>query len=266
MKSIVVHTLVLGFLLQNACLANPPWEIGSREEIPTGIEGVKRSLVKFHSFGFPPVGVAMVSFDPKQFEFKVLDQHGPDRTTLVAMIGGTNAVAGINASYFHPDYTPLGLVVSKGRELHGKEKADLLGGVAGMTDEGPFLVRSEAFPPGGTVLEAVQAGPFLVEKGKQVEGLNDERQARRSVIWTDGKGLWGILVTEPITLFQLAQALSLPGMGIDRALNLDGGSSTAFWAKGVDRDFSISEYGTVRNFMLVVPRTRSAAGKEAVAR
>ncbi len=39
-----------------------------------------------------------------------------------------------------------------------------------------------------------------------------------------------------------------------RALNLDGGSSTAFWFAGKGDVFSIREAKSVRDFVAIVPR------------
>jgi hypothetical protein len=41
---------------------------------------------------------------------------------------------------------------------------------------------------------------------------------------------------------------------VQRALNLDGGSSSAFWFAGERAPLSISEQKTVRNFVAVVPK------------
>jgi len=41
---------------------------------------------------------------------------------------------------------------------------------------------------------------------------------------------------------------------IERAMNLDGGSSSAFWFKDGAAPFSISEQKTVRDFVGVVPK------------
>jgi uncharacterized protein YigE (DUF2233 family) len=266
MSPLSASLLVLALFLQTAADRPAPTqhEVAVREEIPTGTEGFALASVKLRAFARPTVVVQAATFDSDRFELRVLDQPGPKRKPLVVEASDAGAVAGINASYFHPDYTPLGLVVSGGKQVHGREKADLLSGMAGQTEAGPFVVRADAFPPKGMVREAVQAGPFLVDGGKPVEGLNDVRQARRSIVWTDGKKAWGLIVTDPMTLREVAGALVLkgliPGVTIERALNLDGGSSAAFWARAGGRDYSISEYGTVRNFLLAVPRTPSPAG------
>jgi hypothetical protein len=61
-----------------------------------------------------------------------------------------------------------------------------------------------------------------------------------------------------VTLAQLAKILGTTGIAPDlkvqRALNLDGGSSSAFWFAGERGPFSVSEQKEVRNFVAVVPK------------
>jgi hypothetical protein len=61
-----------------------------------------------------------------------------------------------------------------------------------------------------------------------------------------------------VTLAQLARILATPGLAgdvkIQRALNMDGGSSSGFWFMGADGPFSIRELKTVRDYLAVVPK------------
>jgi hypothetical protein len=61
-----------------------------------------------------------------------------------------------------------------------------------------------------------------------------------------------------VTLADLSSILSvvaIPDFKIQRALNLDGGSSSAFWFKRANGSvFSISEEKNVRDFVAIAPR------------
>jgi exopolysaccharide biosynthesis protein len=52
----------------------------------------------------------------------------------------------------------------------------------------------------------------------------------------------------------LATARLTPDLKVQRALNLDGGSSSAFWFAGERGLFSIPEQKTVRDFVVIVPK------------
>lgn len=169
-----------------------------------------------------------------------------------------HAWAGVNGGYFKPDRTPLGLVVSHGATLHPWETAKILTGVLAVTPRGgAVLWRNAEFQPGAGVRDALQAGPFLVDHGKAVAGLNEIRRAERTVLLADRRGVTALLATGPVTLAELARVLAQPGLWpdvkVERALNLDGGSSTALWVAASPTPFSRPEWKSVRNAVLLVP-------------
>ena len=189
-------------------------------------------------------------FDSKKCALKVIDNPGSDG--LAAAMEGNGCLAGVNGSYFHPDRTPLGLVICEGKILHPLERARLLSGVLTVTRERVSLLRTAEYRPDPKIQEALQAGPFLLDHGAPVAGLNDTRRAERTVVLSDGRGHCALLVCSgPVTLAGMARILAAPGiigeMRVVRALNLDGGSSTAIWVK--EPPFYRREFKSVRNFL-----------------
>lgn len=201
-----------------------------------------------------PVEMHLVRFDRARATLRVIDLAAGQTVAQAARANG--ALAGVNGGYFKPDHTPLGLVMSQGVVLHPQESAKILTGVLSVTSRGASLLRSEEFKLGRRVWEALQAGPFLVDHGAAVAGLNATRRAERTVLLADRQGVAALLTTGPVTLAQLGQLLATPGtlgdLKIDRALNLDGGSSTALWVAA--DGFSRPEWKPVRNAVAVVPR------------
>jgi hypothetical protein len=95
------------------------------------------------------------------------------------------------------------------------------------------LLRVGEFRRSPELQEAVQCGPFLVDGGKPVSGLNAIRRAKRTAIIEASGKRFGLIVTSEITLGRQVQSSLhwnyFPGLKITRALNLDGGSSTGLW-------------------------------------
>ena len=96
---------------------------------------------------------------------------------------------------------------------------------------------------------------------RPVAGLDEQRLARRTIVASDGKGQWAIIVTSPVTLADAARMLSVKGIAgpwiIANALNFDGGSSTALHAEAKGRALiHIASFGAVRNYLAIVPRHR----------
>jgi uncharacterized protein YigE (DUF2233 family) len=151
----------------------------------------------------------------------------------------------------------LGLVIQEGKTTHGFERAKFLSGILAVRKGRVELVRSGDFRPGEDIRHAIQAGPWLIEGGQSITGLDGIKRARRTIVATDGKGNWGLLATTPVSLSTASELLSaMESAGrlrVRSALNLDGGSSTALWAGAVG--LSIPEFGTVRNFLVLRPKS-----------
>jgi len=235
--------------------ASAQWKLSFRRTLavlPGGAEFIEREVTG-------PAGTVRVQgvfFTTKQARFAVVDNAA--RVSLATAMQSAGALAGTNGAYFHADWTPVGLQIAGGARVHAFEKAKLLSGVFVVTKGAPRIVRSAAYTPSKADSNALQAGPFLVENGGIIGGLNAVRPARRTVVATDGKGRWALLIFSPLTLADTAGLLAsreaFPDFSVAQALNLDGGSSTALWVATTPRPFYYSELGRVRNFLVIVPR------------
>ena len=195
-----------------------------------------------------------VSWDPRH-TLRVIDLAPGE--TVAAGAQKAEAKAAVNGGYFHADRAPLGLVVSRGKTLHRWESSRLLTGVLAVAKNGEARIwRNAEFKRNAPWREALQAGPFLVDRGKPVSGLNATKTAERTVVVADKSGVIALLVTEPITLAALGELLATPDLflatKIERALNLDGGSSSALWLAG--KGSVKSEWKRVRNAVVVVEK------------
>lgn len=236
--------------------AQAAWELSFRKvtaTLPGGAEFAEREARN----GSDTVRVQGVFFTTKQARFAVIDNPGRN-TSLGEAMKSVGALAGMNGAYFHADWTPVGLLIADGSKVHGFEKAKLLSGVFVVTKGTPRIVRSAAYTASKSDTQALQAGPFLVENGKPIAGLNTERSARRTVVATDGKGRWALLLFSHVTLAETAAILAtgeiFPDILLEKALNLDGGSSSALWVATEPKPFYFSEIGRVRNFLAILPR------------
>ena len=196
-------------------------------------------------------------FPTKSATLRVIDNPaGADN--LAAVMRRENCLAGVNGGYFDSEDKPLGLLISGGNVVAPLRKARLLSGVMIVSNGRIQLLRVAEYSPKRKATAALQCGPFLVDRGQPVPGLNDTRSARRTFIVTSGSDRAAIGFCSDVTLAQLGKILATPGIASDlkvqRALNLDGGSSSAFWFAGERGPFSISEQKRVRNFVAVVAR------------
>ena len=258
MRFLFTVAVLLPFSAVLASAAPAEWRLEKSEALPTRSASVTLQTLTLQNDG--TLETHLVTFDRSRCALRVLDL-APGRTVAEAA-QKSGALAGVNGGYFKPDRTPLGLVISRGVTLHPLESAKILTGVLAVTPRGATLLRTSEVKAGPELREALQAGPFLVDHGKAVAGLTAIRRAERTVLLADSKGVAALLTTAPVTLAELGSILAtpgiLPGLKIDRALNLDGGSSTALW---VDADPPISrpEWKPVRIAVAIVPMMPSGS-------
>lgn len=251
---------VLGALLFFLLFANPAqaeWTIGSSQSEPGSAAGVeRRHVVVSGAASGDEATLELALFSPKSAAVRVVDNPGGDELAPVAR--KLRALAGVNGGYFDPQNAPVGLVISDAKSIAPFRKARLLSGVLVSSKGRVELVRSAEYSARKNTLAALQCGPFLVDGGTPVAGLNNTRSARRTFFFTTASDRAGIGFCSSVTLAELGEILATPRLAgdlkIPRALNFDGGSSSAFWFSGKDGPFSIGEYKTVRNFVIVTPK------------
>ncbi len=198
--------------------------------------------------------IDLALFSTKPATLRVIDN--PTGEDLAGVMRREHCLAGVNGGYFDPENKPVGLLISDGNVIAPLRKARLLGGVMIVSNGRIQLLRVAEYSSKRRATAALQCGPFLVDRSQPVPGLNDTRPARRTFIVTGGSDRVAIGLCSDVTLAQLGKILATPGLTPDlkvqRALNLDGGSSSAFWFAGEHGSFSISEQKAVRDFVAVV--------------
>lgn len=206
--------------------------------------------------GSSSVRLHVVTFSTKTHTFAMMDDPA-NAYDLASAAKKRGAAAAVNGGYFQPDRTPLGLRVRQGSEIHPLERAKLLSGLLSVSGDRIALVRVGVFKRTAALREAVQCGPFLVDGGKPVAGLNATRTDARTAIIGDGASRWGLVVSDAVSLADFGAILATPGIvpggKITRALNLDGGSSTGLWVAG-EPPFYHRELRNVRDFVAIVPK------------
>ena len=244
-------------LLAITASAHAEWKILSAESEPgrTGIE--HRHVVVEDAAAGQRVAVDVAVFSAKSTALRVIDN--PDGQSLGAVMKREKCVCGVNGGYFDTEFKPIGLRVGDGTTFSPLRRARLITGILLQSDRGIDVVRVSEFSRTKKIVAAIQSGPFLVEGNKRIRGLNDSQLARRTFagIATNDRGFLG--VCSDVSLAELANILATVSIVADskirRAMNLDGGSSSAFWFGREDGSaFSISGRKPVRDFVGIMPK------------
>ncbi len=198
--------------------------------------------------------VDLALFSTKSCRLRVIDNA--DGVNLSDAMRRTNCIAGINGGYFDPNFAPLGLRIIDGKVTSRLTRGRLMSGVL-ASDNAIHIFRAAEFSVRRKPNAAIECGPFLVDLAKPVRGLEAMRTARRTFAATGSGDRAALGFCSDATLADLARILAVPlgDFKIQRALNLDGGSSSAFWFRRNDGNaFAIPEEKAVRDFVGIVAR------------
>jgi exopolysaccharide biosynthesis protein len=250
------RSLVL-LLVALAASAQAEWKIVSTETEP-GRGGIEhRHVVVEDATASKRVTVDVAVFSAKSTALHVIDN--PDGQSLAAVMKRDKCLCGVNGGYFDTEFKPIGLRVADGTTFSPLRRARLITGILLQSDRGIDVMRVSEFSRTKKIIAAVQAGPFLVEGNKRIRGLNDSQLARRTFAGTATNDRAFLGVCSDVSLAELSNILATAPIVADskirRAMNLDGGSSSAFWfARENGSAFSISGRKPVRDFVGVVPK------------
>jgi hypothetical protein len=233
------------------------WKVASTKSEP-GRAGIEhRHVVVENAAASQRADLDVAIFSGKSCALHVLDN--PEGESLSEMMKRERCACGVNAGYFDAEFKPIGLRISDGRIFSPLRRARLITGILLQSTRGIDIIRVGEFSHTKKIGAAIQAGPFLVEGSKRIRGLNDSQLARRTFAGTasDDHALLGVCST--VSLAELANILATAPVAADykirRAMNLDGGSSTAFWfARENGSAFSIPGQKPVRDFVGVVSK------------
>ena len=246
------------FFFALAATAHADWTILSSAS-ERGLGGVvHRHVVLENDARREHLTVDLALFSTKSCTLRVLqNERGAD--SLAEMMRQEKCLAGVNGGYFDEKFAPIGLRMANGQLIAPLQRARLITGVLLSSSRGVQIVRSREFARSAGATAAIQCGPFLVDRSQPIVGLNGSRPARRTFAATTNSNRALIGVCSDVSLAELSKILATTAFAedlrIERALNLDGGSSTGFWfARENGSAFSIPEQKSVRDFVGVVPK------------
>ena len=247
------------FFLAIAATAHAEWSIVAADSEAGRAGIVHRQVTLKNSQANENTTIDLALFSTKSCALRVIDSPTPSHSDLANAMQQQKCLAGVNGGYFNEEFAPIGLRIINGEMIAPMQRGGLVTGVLIASSSGVQIMRAREFSRHQSATAAIQCGPFLVNRGRLVRGLDDSRAARRTFAATGTNDRAAVGVSSEISLAQLAEILASTKLTadfkIDQALNLDGGSSSAFWFRREDGStFDISEQKRVRDFVGVVPR------------
>ena len=222
------------------------------EALQPGLE--RRIIFLLTDDGHPYEQLYLLRLEPARFRFDIA-YHAGEPQTLSDWQAETGALVVMNGGYFTPEFMATGLIAVDG-EASGVSYGDFAGMFA-ITPRGPELrwLAEQPYDPAEPLRAALQSFPMLIKPGAQ-PGYPDEdgRPSRRGVIAQDRQGRLLLLAAGwgSFTLHGLSEYLLRGDLDLDRALNLDGGTSTGLLL--ADPAEGVGAMVAVPTVILVYPR------------
>jgi exopolysaccharide biosynthesis protein len=224
---------LLLFLFSPVCL-HADWKVVDRQDWPLAEKNLTVSELRVEN-GTAQAEINLAYFTISEVKLEVVENIDDQIRGLRELVESRGGLAGVNGGYFKANLDPVGLLISNGRVVHPLQKAKLLSGIFYLKNGRCWLARTREFPGIKGIQQAIQCGPFLVDGGRAVAGLDQQRIAARTFVFSCSPTLVGFGICRSVTLEEmgdiLAKATIVPNHPIGRALNFDGGSSTTFYAK-----------------------------------
>ena len=215
--------------------------------LPRFVVALECSQIKFHDIR---ATVCDVNLGTDHLRLYLKDQSGMPFTSFRRLAQALAArdeqlAFAMNAGMFREDYSPVGLLVVDGRQLHRLNLASGFGnfymkpnGVFLISSSGARIVESAAYrslPDPATL--ATQSGPLLVQDGRISPALNPQgtsRLIRNGVGVIAAERVVFAISEDPVSFYEFAQlfheALKCPD-----ALYLDGNVSSVY-VRSLGRD------------------------------
>ena len=247
------------FVLLLVSTASAQWTQISTQSEPSPARGLEHRYVVVEDSGAGDrASLELAIFSTKSCRLRIIDRPSEPRVDLEEVMGRGNFLAAVNGGYFDPDYKPIGLLIVDGMIIAPLQRARLLSGVLSASAKKIQISRVAEFSLAQKPDAAIESGPMIVDLGKSVRGLEATRLARRTFVAIGAGDKAALGFCSDVTLADLSNILATTltsDFKIQRALNLDGGSSSAFWFKRANGSaFSIAEEKPVRDFVAIVPK------------
>lgn len=204
----------------------------------------------------PAISLVIVRLDPARVALRVA--YAPDQPRgLRSWFDERQPLAAINGGFFTEEYRTTALLISDGAPSGASYEG--FGGMLAVGADRSISIRplrDQPYDSGEPLAQALQSFPMLVFPGGVPADLEDNGQpARRSALAIDRQGRLLLLASPSsgFTLRGLAEWLAQSDLEIDRALNLDGGSSTGLFLKDGPLKEAIDSFGPLPSVLLVEP-------------
>lgn len=222
------------------------------QELRPGISYQDLSPILIHDWSH----IHVFKIDPKQYQFELVQHQQTSHhfPTINQYAEHQHAPLSFNGGFFDNQQHPLGLRISKYQRLNPFKNISWWG-VFYIKNQIPNISSAKNFSYSKQIEFAIQSGPRLLVDGHFTPVHQGYAERTALCILPDNQ--IAVIITQyyPTTLHRLAEILKSAPLHCQDAINLDGGSSTQFFAKFYGFYRHMSGITSVSDAITVMPRS-----------
>lgn len=230
---------------------NPQKILGTTNETPSPAKANEENKI---DFDFDSEEVSVSWFEVKDSSKIILIPNFKEKETATDIAAKNSCKMLTSGGFYSKDDKPSGFFLSEGKIFRNWQENHFLNGVYSINSFD--IPRITQVPPQDSLRVAIQSGPELKENAEFTKlSIRQDKPARRIVLATTGSNSSVFLVFYNKSsvylgpfLSKLPEALKIfeekSGISLADAINLDGGSASAFYSEGV----SLPELSPVGSF------------------
>ena len=222
----------------------------SKAEATPQVKGASVVEVNGQEYSFAYIKVSDTS------KIKLVPNYSEQKTSE-EILGSGPCKNLVNAGFYTKDFKPIGLFVENGKVIKKEINSETFNGFFTIDNEGWPAIGEKA--PAVPIKYGLQSGPILI-LNSQVRSLtiaNDDGARRITVAENSDKAVYFIVIYKSDSVFLGPTLSSLPQVILEvekvlnenftSAINLDGGSASAFWADAV----SLKELSPIGSYFCI---------------
>jgi uncharacterized protein YigE (DUF2233 family) len=208
-----------------------------------------------------PAKIFLVRISLRKYSIKAMiaARFGEKRLDIKKLSEKSGALFGINANYFDPNYTPLGLIITEKEKIQNIHwGGGTLTSIAAYSKTfDTFTIKNRAdFPKnfsGADIYEAIQAGPMLIVNSVPTKLKNSNIPSRRAGVCIDAQARLIFFCTSSgpfgLSFNELKSLLQFKDINCIDAMNFDGGGSAQMFLNYQERDTPLKNQKAAQIFI-----------------
>lgn len=204
--------------------------------------GISEESGNLHEFNFKGEAYAFDYFTVNDIDNLVLIPNFQEKSSAKDLMTDNKCRALASGGFYTKDRKPIGLFIYQGKKVRDKIENSLFNAILSINDFGIPRITRET--PSGHLMTTVQTGPLLIENSFSLKNniKNDEMKRRMVALVTSENKLMFLVIYNSRNVYSgpylsdTPQILDLLNRKYDLeiadAVNLDGGSASAFYSEG----------------------------------